>query len=312
MSIRAPDPHNLRNLATTATSPAAVIDVDRPCRACGYNLRGLRFGIDCPECGEPSSIPDDIDQPLSLMPVRVIVAFIRGCWVASLCLIIIMGVVIAGQFPHVSQKWVQTALVGASVLWVGAVWWLTPAFPIRQAVIRGFSKHSRLRQATRWLQWGWVLMAGLRLVEILLPNAPASGAALLRFGQAVGMAAGLCGIVMLSVLMERLAEWTRDDTAERMFNWAAWGLPIITILRLIDISHPLISLAMLLLWLLAVGVFPWGLISLSSTVTLSIVHAKEHEMRMQRRQERQQEYQESVADSIKRMDRLRAARGKGA
>lgn len=41
----------------------AVIDRDLPCRSCGYNLRGLRFGRPCPECGEAAALPGFEAEP---------------------------------------------------------------------------------------------------------------------------------------------------------------------------------------------------------------------------------------------------------
>ena len=73
MAVRAPDPHNLRSAAHNVAA-SAIIDTDRPCLGCGYNLRGLRAGINCPECGLPSVLPQGLDDPLALMPRSVVLA----------------------------------------------------------------------------------------------------------------------------------------------------------------------------------------------------------------------------------------------
>ncbi len=40
-------------IAQPTLDPAAVITADTPCVICGYNLRGLKPGGRCPECGSP-------------------------------------------------------------------------------------------------------------------------------------------------------------------------------------------------------------------------------------------------------------------
>src|ERR1043165_1019057 len=100
MAHRAPDPHNLRNLAQAPGmhGPAPIIEVDRECAGCGYNLRGLRVGINCPECGMPTITPKGIDDPLSMMPMRVILTVVRGCWVGSICVVLMVGLELAERF----------------------------------------------------------------------------------------------------------------------------------------------------------------------------------------------------------------------
>src|SRR5262245_56679789 len=39
--------------ASALAQPGAAIERDAPCNKCGYNLRGLRIGDKCPECGTP-------------------------------------------------------------------------------------------------------------------------------------------------------------------------------------------------------------------------------------------------------------------
>lgn len=306
MPIRAPDPHNLRNAARTAV----VIDSDRECAGCGYNLRGLRVGFPCPECGTriTGSLSDEIDDPLSLAPPRVILAFIRGCWAASLLVAIAVGMTLAARVPPWGSSWFPWALFPLSILWVGAVAWLTPAFGLPQAASRGFNRRSKLRNASRWLQLGWALAAGLNLL-VSEGRMNATLQNLCHIGVTVGCVIGVVGVIMLSVLLERLAEWARDDTAETLFNWAAWSIPITTLLLLVDIPLPVVNLLFGLLWLAGIALFPFALISLSGSVTLSVVHNYEHRERSERRAERQRKYDEQVERTVRTMDAERARRG---
>jgi hypothetical protein len=310
MSARGSDPHNLRS-AVGKAGVAAIIDVDRECIGCGYNLRGLRYGMPCPECGMVSTRAAGggaIDDPLSLAPTGVILAFIRGCWAASIIIALAVALIMAQRFPDWNAVYSRWGLLTLATLWLGAVMWLTPAFGIPQAATRGFSRRSRLRKATRWLQLGWPLAASMTALrsEVTL-TATSDAAAQMLF--TIGSLAGLAGIVLLSIMLERLSEWARDDRAQNLFNWAMWTIPITTLLLKVDIPLPMVGLIFAILWLIGIAMFPYALLSLSGAVTLCIVHAYEHRQREGRRADRNRKNEEKVSRAVETMDRERARRG---
>lgn len=295
MAVRGPDPHNLRNLAKQS---APIIEADRHCIGCGYNLRGLRVGINCPECGTPSVLPEDTDDPLSTMPMRVILALVRGCWVAAVCVVLTVAALLAERVGALDRRPAMAIFAGLSIFWWGAAFWLTPAFTIPQAIRRGFGPRSRMRWLARWLQLGWVLAAGAAALQALF--APANLAGLLNVVQGAGVIAGLTGLVILSVLLERLAEWARDEDAQKMFTWAMWAWPLgmlaygaigsLMASWLGSAGHYRITAVLaIIFWVLAICTFPYGLLMLAKSVTLSILHNIEYREREQRRQQRQQE-----------------------
>lgn len=306
MAIRAPDPHNLRNAALKV----GVIAGDRECPGCGYNLRGLPLQSKCPECGMTVIAPHsgEIDDPLSLAPTRIILVFIRGCWAASIIVGLVIALNVAQRFPDWDEQYSLWGFFGLSVLWVGAVIWLTPAFGIPQAAMRGFSRRGKLRALARWLQWGWVLAAGLRVLQqeatLKPPMVMLVGAAL-----SAGLLAGMIGVICLSILLEHLSEWARDDRAENLFNWATWTIPVTTLLLCVNLPLPFIGQVFILLWVFGMLMFPYALLSLSGSVTLSVVHAHEHRQREQRRTRRTQRYQDQVAQAVRTMDAERQRRG---
>jgi hypothetical protein len=308
MRARAPDPHNLRT-AASAAGVAAIIDVDRECPGCGYNVRGLRYGVKCPECGMISTrAVDAIDDPLSVAPTRVILAFIRGCWAASIIIALAVGLIVAERFPGWNVSFSRWGLFGLTVLWLGAVMWLTPAFALPQAAARGFSRRSRLRKATRWMQCAWPIAAGVKLLlhEFSL-SPPNDAVAQTIFGAST--LAGLTGVILLAIMLERLAEWARDDRAQNLFNWAMWTIPVTTLLLVVNIPLPMVGLIFGVLWLVGIGLFPYALLSLSGSVTLCIVHAYEHREREGRRAERNKRYHDQVDRAVRTMDAERARRG---
>jgi len=254
----------------------------------------------------------DIDDPLSLAPPRVILAFIRGCWAASI--IVVLVVSLAPRFPQWSMSWTRWSLPPLALLWVGAVAWLTPAFLLPQAAMRGFSRRSALRRFARLLQWGWLAAAVLRLLRYELRWTGSAGA-MANVGMIIGFIVGLAGVVMLAVLMERLANWARDGGAEKAFNFAAFTIPLATLLLVFGIPFLPAALfgrfgpVVMLSWLIAVGAFPYALLSLAGSVTLSVVHNYEHRQRQERRSDRQQRHEDQVARTIETMDAERGRRG---
>lgn len=307
--MRPPDPHNLR---TAAASVPRIAD-DRECAGCGYNLRGLPMRGRCPECGMPIGDSSGVDEPLSLAPVRVILTFIRGCWAASIILALSVGMLAALRFPDWPAGISRWSLVPLSILWVGAVAWLTPAIALPQAASRGFSRRSPTRRVARWAQWGWAVAAATRLLEHEL-SMTGTTATLTQAGLIIGVLTGLAGMVALCVLLERLSEWTRDDHAQNLFNWAMWSIPITTGLVFIGLplgGNPIlsrVSIGLSALWLVGVGIFPYALLSLSSSVTLSVVHSYEHRQREERRAERRDDHQRKIAETVRTMDAERARR----
>ena len=317
MPARAPDPHNLR--AMTTAQPAPIIQTDRPCLGCGYNLRGLRAGINCPECGMPSVMPAGIDEPLALMPRRVILAFVWGCWVASICVVGVVGAIMASRFPDLDPLVPRITLVGLSLLWLIATWMLTPAFAIPQAVFHGFSHASKVRKAARLFQIGWVLTALCALGATLTSGPATSPSLLFDWGMWLGFLSGIAGVIALCVLMEQLADWTRDESAKTMFNWAMWGLPVVGLLLMLRVPIRTAGAVVggmglsftAVLWgtsLIFAAMFPYALLSLSKSVSLSIVHSFEHEERTKRRDERTRQYHARVGEMVEKMDKPKRAR----
>jgi small-conductance mechanosensitive channel len=309
MSFRGPDPHNLRRLAQKA---APIIETDRECAGCGYNLRGLRLGINCPECGLPSTAPLNSDDPLSLMPTRVIVTFVRGCWVGSICVLLMVIMMLLERFGAIGHSPAMTALAGLSLVWLVAAIWLTPAFDLPQAVSRGFCRKSRLRAAARWLQFGWPAACAAALGAHYVTG-PLS--ALLTMITILSLVAALTGLAVMAVLLERLAEWARDEDAQKMFNWTIFCWPL-ALLLYIPIqfligswlglgAFRVISGIMVILWVFAIATFPCGLLMLAKSVTLSILHSLEHREREQRRFERKERFSQQKAEAVLRGDRKR-------
>ncbi len=287
-------PGELKHAAEKAGVRPMTIMSNRTCIGCGYSLRGLSIGGKCPECGLAILSPSDIDDPLSQAPLFVIKRFRFGCWLAMACILAQVWVVI------LQLRWPLTPQVRASVLFVAAVAWflaavfLTPAFHTPQAISWGFGRRGKLRLVARWLQLGWVLAYGANLLGTSAAGGGGGGGVggALRLGPlaALGIIVGLFGLIVLGVILMRLAAWTRDDTAERWFNVAVWGIPVATLLLALEIPFLLLTWAVLLLWVVCVLAFPAALFSLSRSVMFAVHHCEDYQERLRRKHERDQEY----------------------
>lgn len=266
--------------------PPRSMSVDRPCASCGYNLRGLKVGGRCPECGEEIPPPPTLDDDsLSRMPRPVIRAFIRGAVTAAGSIILLVVAALAVLFGWMSVH-LLGGVVGVALLgWMLAMWWLTPALTIREGVSRGFSRRGVTRHIARWGQLGWLLGAGVLLArEVASPaQKVADGMTWAAFGLG---AIGVIGTIAMAVMMERLAEWTRDATAETIFQWFQWLLPFAAIGLLLLPTGSIWGRLAGLIGAAAVLAFPIGVLMLAGSVWLSGVHHLEHTARETRRYRR--------------------------
>lgn len=285
-------------------TPKPIV-VDPVCGFCAYNLNGLPDNARCPECGRSQPpLPKHVDDPLSLMPLGVIKAFRRGCWLATACVAGAIGLFVCSRWLAAPPLLWPVAWLALACLWCLAVWQVTPAFPFRQALQHGFSADSRLRVVTRWLSTGWMLTA-LRDLLAAKAGAPPLLLQLVNGLGGLGLIAGVVGLVLLAVMLARLAQWARDDTAEKAFTAAAWGLPLMGGLlflgfQLFGPPNPALNpvfyfhALFFIIWLVLLMALPYGLLSLSASVSYCVRHAREQAEREQRRLERERDHFDQV------------------
>ena len=257
------------------------IRADHPCEACSYNLRGLRFGSVCPECGAPIRYRRHRDLAFHEMPLDLIRTFRASAWMASLSLGGIMVLLLGGARLVGSTAISMTLLTALGVLWLVAVWRLTPALAQPPGEGRVFAARSRLRLAARWLQLAWVVHAAPGMAVAWSGTGGLSNA--MRAISALAYLLGVAGILCLALLLARLAAWARDEFAEKAFYTCVFGSTIgFAILLMIPVMA--LAFGTLFLLVLAVGLsivvmsllaFPVGLLALSRTVDWSLVHAHE-------------------------------------
>jgi hypothetical protein len=300
-------PSELERAAKRAGAEPPKVVSDRLCVSCGYQLRGLAIGGKCPECGLPIATPGQIDEPLSLAPLHIIKRFRFGCWLAMACLVAQVGVVVAQvRWPQWPAAW-AAVMLAAAIVWFIAAIWLTPAFHTPQAISWGFGQRGRLRLIARWLQVSWAAAYGVNLLNVAGATGGGGtvGSSLLEVFGGIAIVCGLAGLVVLGIVLGRLAEWARDDTAERWFNYAIWGIPIAT--AMLVFGAPLLAGAplrigwgIMLFWMVCVLAFPYALYSLSRSVMFAVHHSHDYQERLKRKHQRDAEYHDRLGAAAAR------------
>ena len=262
-----------------------LIDVEKQCDQCGYILRGLRYGGACPECGTPIILRSDPDLPFHEMPLPLIKQFRVNSWIATLSAAGFVGLLVFGRGLVGSAVGVAVPIVGLIIIWIYAVWRLTPVLDQPQAAAHGFSREGRLRLAARWLQLGWVA-AALSIPLNVLFSQSAFGVGLFTLLFFVGLGVGLLGLVCFVMFLRRFAGWVGDEFAEKAFHLAVWGnliaIPlaygsvnmIVGLSGFIFLVVSLFVLPVAALLLASFLAFPVGLLSLSRSVDWSVVHSR--------------------------------------
>ncbi|MCH8342543.1 MAG: hypothetical protein IH983_00970 [Planctomycetes bacterium] len=256
-----------------------AIDTDKPCDQCEYNLRGLRYGGVCPECGTPIRFRRDADLAFDELPLPLIKKFRLSTWMATGAVGGVLVVPVARYMLPAAPGGYEVAVIALIVLWFVAVWRLTEPLDMPQAAIYGLSKRSWLRRAARWLQGGWALAA---VAGKLAAATPAVALAV----TAGGAVLGIVGVVALALHLARFAGWVRDDFAGKAFNLAVFGIPFAVMLSmlvpLLGVSFgvmrfvviPLVVVPIALLLAASILAFPVGLLSLNHALGWSVVHAR--------------------------------------
>lgn len=275
--------------------PVGYIESDRKCLKCGYSLHGLKVGSDCPECGYPTGISTTIDDPLSLMPIVVIRRLKWGCWAAFWCMMLTLILVFVLRLDVFPQVFVLIALAGLAIFWQVTMRLVIPALDMPQAIIRGFSRRGKLRLATHWLQLGWLVVCLSSFVTLAVktnsPLAPLNNMLL-----QAGMASGIIGLILLSIMLERLSDWTRDNEAKKIFNLITWCIPLAVVFSLWGSTNFWISLISYSLILAVVVLYPMSLLILARSISYCVHHAVEHELRMERQQEKRERFFSGVVE----------------
>ncbi len=271
---------------------------DHYCRCCGYNVRGLNYGRDCPECGEQIEVPDASGGPGGAGSsaggplLRSSEAQRRHWrWGLALAVVVLITVVAARLALFIDLVFVGRSgiaapylIIGfvASVTWIVAVWLVTPADV-------GRPEHWRrsLRGLVRQSQFLW--LAGYAAWALALgPMAGTGGEAAAHVVSLACRGFAGAGALGLAVLLQPVAKSAELDDAARRLNVAVWLLPVPSILLALVpgivawFTLTLIVMLMLLPWGWLMLVYIRGLLEMHRCVSWWLGHSAVSHTRTQR------------------------------
>lgn len=224
---------------TLSTFHAAPIEGDVACVQCGYNLRGLARGGQCPECGGPIMASfgrgrflfrNLIEAPIAYLKVLRVGFIVLAVCVVALATAIILTRTIGGIGPALLAAGISL------VWWAGIILATTSEYP--DGELKRMQDRLRwLRMANRTLQTVWAAAWSLvAIAEILLARQNAAIAAglvaaqydhwidLASLGSTILLGIGLLTLVPLCVHFGEIATAAGNGSMATRLSLAAWGI----------------------------------------------------------------------------------------
>lgn len=287
-----------------AQKRSSTIDHDQYCGACGYNVRGLHVGRNCPECGTMITRPSvRLDGLLSgdqsqRARVRMGLTLIAACLViapvAALALFIALSL-LGLPYAFYAYLWLGLILCFA---WIAGVWLLTDRhFKIR------YGRFNWLRLASRWMAMLWLPGHAMWTWLGIWGDGSPSFEAMAMLSFVIRSAAGVGGILFAIWLM-RLADDAELEDAAQQIHLALWMLPAPTILlALMPDEVPWIALALigmvLLAWCWFVLLMGRGVLAMQRHVSWGMRMAAEAADRQRRIAETRAELQRQIQSQVR-------------
>lgn len=189
---------------------AREIDHDLTCGGCGYNLRGLKVGGRCPECGLAIDRAATSNRLNVLAPgdpaERARMRFGLLTAAVSLGSLVALRVWVIAPFPRPEIAVIDGIAFFISMAWVVAVWMITPA------ALDHYGRPMRIaRRAVRVLNLAWPLA-----FAALLSDIPAMWIVCRVFG-------GIGVVTLLWILALAAVDADRDDVSKWLIT-SFWGL----------------------------------------------------------------------------------------
>jgi len=212
-----------------ASEGELVVDRDRVCKGCGYDLTGLRYGGRCPECGkvirygrafeikERDRLQDAPRLYIRLVQIAFALLVVGAPGVIALALLLAGAGGGAGVRVEDGALWA----LPLTVCWSLGVGILSHPKPSTERVRRTLTDELPLRVATVPSAPMW-LFAALLAVPAPWP-ATLLGMPLNLLLARAGMAIGLVGVGALVWLVSGFHEWMQDEEgAPRLRRRAFW------------------------------------------------------------------------------------------
>lgn len=283
-----------------------IRDQMKNCLECGYPLSGKRTGR-CPECGKPIQVDIDLSLALERSPRRIIFSFAIRMTVVGVLIALVIPFVTA-NFGRYSDGSSAFALV-VSVPLILSSFLITPPWQDPVAISNGFGSRDRIRLATRWGSFSWLILASCSslIASGLLPGTIIVAA----LGFLLGPIGLLClfQLFLFFVCLDRLGHWMRDEVACSMIRFIHLSLIVIGIGVLVGIIGPILfpispgffpiysAIVFVVMMLMVVAL----LILMTKTVWFTLLHSAENSASDRRLRERFDETRSFVDESDTRL-----------
>jgi hypothetical protein len=213
------DPSQLRVQAPEAAA-------DRPCRKCGYDVRGMPIGHRCPECGTP--IASDRKRSvrfadnLTDSPMWYLVVVAVGTVAMGLALFGSIGLMIFERARSSGWNPLSPAVVAIAggvlaLMWIAGVVLSTLRRPVGEHTVPDAILDSdKLRWVTRGLQVCFVASVGFRYAATVTRYEE------LEWLASAATLGSLYALAPLCVYLGSLADWAGDTGAGTRLRGATW------------------------------------------------------------------------------------------
>lgn len=206
---------------------ASSIGKDLACANCGYNLRGLKPGGVCPECGKviPFDLPIALDPMLAGDSARRSKT-LWGLTLMTAAVACAVALRIGSAALWSFTLWPSLTLHASVKLAIALAW----SIGVILALPRSMDGGNRLRRAARQLivlsQVLWVPSALCGLLA-LIPGLAAGAPRLEQWSQVMGVPAML-GSIGVALLLLQAADEIQLDEAPKLIVMAVWTVPVLT------------------------------------------------------------------------------------
>ncbi len=230
-----------------------TIENSLTCGQCGYDLKGLKFGTPCPECGTPASGAPRVrfTSTLTEAPRAYLSQLLWGCVLMLFSGVGMIACHFLGKYLMGSSAITPLFPLPAALIWVASVWIVTQ--PRKPGVPEGIDHESewkRIRGLARWTQVGWlaacILFAGAAganaaalasfnaangvtantAIGTIPPFTPPAISIAMNWGGAAAFACAFMGLGALLLYLALLADWASDTSLAERLNLAAMAIGV--------------------------------------------------------------------------------------
>ncbi len=213
------------------------VQSDRPCRRCGYNLKGLPGVSVCPECGTPFtvvSIQGRFCDNLTDAPLEYLRMLRGGLLLLAGSVLILIASLILSFFIG-SQALAGAALL-SGILWISGVWITTSSRPPDDSFAPDVVLDSaRLRTTCRMLQAA-TLIGGLSFsAGWILSQSPTASQGIITslvVGAAIFYAIAILALIPFGVYLSAMSDWAGHDKLGAQFRVVSFTIAIAALLSL--------------------------------------------------------------------------------